>query len=406
MDDNGSQAAANGNESILQDCVLLIDWENFKYSLLNQGQTPSLSTLREIAERHGRIVLARAYADWQEHRDDPGSLYAAGIEPVYVPTTFHGAEDGGIRRWKNSIDVKLTADCIELAYRFPQVRTFVLVSGDQDFLHVVNTLRPTGRRVVTIGLSWSTSPRLAERVDEVVLYDQVAAPKAPEATETSTPLDQKDRVAIAVAIERLEAYGELEEWQTQAWERGLKHMLHFVRGARAASEHVLLSNVGADLRSRVPDLEYRRVFKGRLKEAGQALEFAGLVKVLTRGLVDWVYLPTEDIKEQDEVPADSPDSSTRSLTWEDLDASEQTQALTAIRSFRAQPGISYITFNQIKEQVGRVLPWLGEPQLFRLVNDMIDRGIVVKKEDRTGFSPLTGGSYTFSAFELGPAANL
>ena len=61
-------------------------------------------------------------------------------------------------RIKNSVDVKMTADCIECAHSYPNINTFVLVSGDSDFLHVVNALRTMGKRVVIIGVSWSTLP--------------------------------------------------------------------------------------------------------------------------------------------------------------------------------------------------------------------------------------------------------
>lgn len=70
------------------DAALLIDWENLKFSLQQRDIRPNVSAIRDTAERFGRVVVARAYADWQDgwHRADPTHLYAAGIEPVYVPT--------------------------------------------------------------------------------------------------------------------------------------------------------------------------------------------------------------------------------------------------------------------------------------------------------------------------------
>jgi len=71
-----------------QDAALLIDWENLKFSLMQRGMRPNVSALRDKAESFGRVVVARAYADWQDgyHTQDPRNLYAGGIEPVYVPT--------------------------------------------------------------------------------------------------------------------------------------------------------------------------------------------------------------------------------------------------------------------------------------------------------------------------------
>jgi len=157
---------SNAGDTGQADAALLIDWENLKYSLENRGYRVSISALRDNAESHGRLVVARAYADWQEHGVDAGALYASGIEPVYVPVRRQ-IEDDGRTRTKNSVDVKLTADCIDLIHRFPNITTYILVSGDQDFIHVINTLRPYGKRTALIGVSWSTSIRLAEQVDAI-----------------------------------------------------------------------------------------------------------------------------------------------------------------------------------------------------------------------------------------------
>ena len=169
-----------------EDVALFIDWENFKISLATGRRTPNVSALKEEVSNLGRVVVAKAYADWvtrapelrgaSQFINDPPALYAAGIEPVYVPTRIFSGSAGGSEpprgpRVKNSVDVKMTADCIECAHSYPNILTFVLVSGDSDFIHVVNTLRTMGKRVVVIGVSWSTSRRLADQVDGLILYD-------------------------------------------------------------------------------------------------------------------------------------------------------------------------------------------------------------------------------------------
>ena len=129
-------------------------------------------------------MVGKAYADWvtrapelrgaSQFTNDPPALYAAGIEPVYVPTRLPpvGAPSDSYRtaRVKNSVDVKMTADCIECAHSYSNIGTYVLVSGDSDFIHVINTLRAMGKRVIIIGVSWSTSRRLADQVDGLILY--------------------------------------------------------------------------------------------------------------------------------------------------------------------------------------------------------------------------------------------
>ena len=78
------------------DVALFIDWENFKISLAAGSRNPNLSSLKEEVSNQGRVVVAKAYADWvtrapelrgaSQFINDPPSLYAAGIEPVFVPT--------------------------------------------------------------------------------------------------------------------------------------------------------------------------------------------------------------------------------------------------------------------------------------------------------------------------------
>ena len=167
------------------DVALFIDWENFKISLASGHRSPNVTALKEEVGNHGRVVVGKAYADWvtrapelrgaSQFTNDPPALYAAGIEPVYVPTRLPpvGAPSDSYRtaRVKNSVDVKMTADCIECAHSYSNIGTYVLVSGDSDFIHVINTLRAMGKRVIIIGVSWSTSRRLADQVDGLILYD-------------------------------------------------------------------------------------------------------------------------------------------------------------------------------------------------------------------------------------------
>ncbi len=156
------------------DVALFIDWENFKYSLYEVSRLPNITALLDAVRlRYGRPVIARAYADWQDyyHRRswDQMSLYGAGIEPVYVPSR---RSPFGQERIKNSVDVKMSLDCLEVSFTEPHIQTFVLVAGDADFLHVAAALRRRGAAVVMIGVSGSTSGRLEGIVDEIVFYDE------------------------------------------------------------------------------------------------------------------------------------------------------------------------------------------------------------------------------------------
>lgn len=168
----------------LGDVALYIDWENIKYSLLNkENRLPNAMAIKDAAAKFGRVVAAKAYANWQEgqHLRDPNDLYSAGIEPIYVPTVILGfgdAPDGQPRR-KNSIDIKLAVDCVDASLSNPNISTFVLVTGDGDFVHLINTLRLRGKRVVVIGTSWSTSWQLTSSADHFLAYDVTVDPVSP-----------------------------------------------------------------------------------------------------------------------------------------------------------------------------------------------------------------------------------
>ncbi|TAK27666.1 MAG: NYN domain-containing protein [Chloroflexota bacterium] len=254
--------------------AFFIDWENIKFSLKNRNLTPNISELREEAESHGRVVIARAYADWENdvHRGDSTKLYTAGIEPVYVPTYY----DGVMARRKNSVDIKLTVDCIEVCHRYANLTTFVLASGDADFIHVINALRPYGKKVVVVGVSWSTSSRLAERVDELVYIDKDSEPARPAQPRSLSVADVREVFDILVDI---------------------------VREYRQTQRVPLLTWLRVELNRRVPRFDHRRYGYMRFKQFVQAAAQQGRLQIVTRGLVDWVLLPGE------EVPMESSDTS-------------------------------------------------------------------------------------------------
>ena len=286
------------------DVALFIDWENFKISLAAGNRTPNLSSLKEEISEHGRVVVAKAYADWvtrapelrgaSQFNNDPPSLYAAGIEPVFVPTrvpSTQASSANGMRtyRVKNSVDVKMTADCIECAHSYPNIGTFVLVSGDSDFLHVVNALRTMGKRVVIIGVSWSTSRRLADQVDSLLLYDKDVDPLAPQPA--VLPQHAPQREARNEAPELAEVIRAIEE---------------IIRDDRAAGGNPLLTSIKQRLMRRYPGFDEKKLgFSGFKKLMARAAE-DGNIKLIHAGLVDWAIMADEETPESatEETPAD------------------------------------------------------------------------------------------------------
>ena len=287
------------------DVALFIDWENFKISLSAGNRSPNLSSLKEEISEHGRVVVAKAYADWvtrapelrgaSQFINDPPSLYAAGIEPVFVPTrvpSTQASSANGMRtyRVKNSVDVKMTADCIECAHSYPNIGTFVLVSGDSDFLHVVNALRTMGKRVVIIGVSWSTSRRLADQVDSLLLYDKDVDPLAPQPA--VLPQHAPQREARNEEPELTDVIRAIEE---------------IIRDDRAAGGQPLLTSIKQRLMRRYPGFDEKKLgYSGFKKLMGRVAE-DGNIKLIHAGLVDWAIMADEETPESatEEVPTEA-----------------------------------------------------------------------------------------------------
>ena len=281
------------------DVALFIDWENFKISLAAGNRSPNLSSLKEEVSNQGRVVVAKAYADWvtrapelrgaSQFINDPPSLYAAGIEPVFVPTRIPSTQAStanGMRtyRVKNSVDVKMTADCIECAHSYPNIGTFVLVSGDSDFLHVVNALRTMGKQVVIIGVSWSTSRRLADQVDSLLLYDKDVDPLAPQ---PAVLPQHANRPSLNPAA------------PTEAPELAdvIKAIEDIIREERGAGSNPLLTSIKQRLMRRYPAFDEKKLgFSGFKKLMARAAE-DGNIKLIHAGLVDWAIMADEETPE-------------------------------------------------------------------------------------------------------------
>jgi uncharacterized LabA/DUF88 family protein len=139
----------------MRDCdskvALLVDFENLVFGLQEvHGDEfagyvePEL--LFRLAEEYGQVVVANAYADWRSRSVNQfqTDLYRLGLDLVHV---FAKRQQS---RVKNAVDVKMAVDAVEAIWTLPHVTTFVIVSGDRDFIHVLKTLRRHGKTVVGV----------------------------------------------------------------------------------------------------------------------------------------------------------------------------------------------------------------------------------------------------------------
>ncbi|MEJ7872667.1 MAG: NYN domain-containing protein [Rubrobacteraceae bacterium] len=155
-----------------EDLAIFIDWENIYISTVTEyGTKPNVSAILEKSREYGRIVTANAYADWTDgdFRDAPPTLYSNGISPRYISARYFPGGRSHKRR-TNSIDVMLAVECSDYLHYHPQVDTYVLVTGDGDFIPLVSLLRSRGKNVVVIGVSEATSYHLIESADHFISY--------------------------------------------------------------------------------------------------------------------------------------------------------------------------------------------------------------------------------------------
>lgn len=131
---------------------------------------PALFDMTIVLERlveKGKIVAKRAYSDWSRFPEYVHPLHELGIELIEIP------ERG--MTGKNSADIRLVVDAMELSYAKEHIDTFVIVSGDSDFTPLVSKLKENGRTVIGLGMKESTSDLLATNCDEFIYYEDLRA---------------------------------------------------------------------------------------------------------------------------------------------------------------------------------------------------------------------------------------
>ncbi len=113
----------------------------------------------------GKIVVKRAYADWDRHRDDKRSFHQAGVELIDIPQLQPSGQGGA--------GIRIAVDAMELCYSKQHLDTFVLISGDGDLIPLVSKLKANGKHVIGVGSSESAAPSLIDNCDEYLLYEDV-----------------------------------------------------------------------------------------------------------------------------------------------------------------------------------------------------------------------------------------
>jgi hypothetical protein len=360
-----------------------------------------VQALKEAAGRFGRVISAKAYANWQEGQNlrDPNDLYSVGIEPIYVPTIFIGpgdsGVDGGLRR-KNSVDIKLAVDVMEFAHAGAPVQTFVFVTGDGDFIHLVNALRARGKRVVIIGTSWNTSWQLTSSADQFIPYDvdvDPATPRAPVKPAAQMPIDETFKV--------------------------LADVVKYVREKRRPN---VFAQVKLLLATRLGSFDEQTYGYAKFKDYMKEAERRGYVKTQTVGLTDRVYLPDEEIEsglatetpqevesEVEEAARDGqpeerlvrPTRPMAQTAGRGLDPSDEHHLTGLVRFIdMLEQGSPFMSFNYIvnRSAESRLVP-MTVPEISGLIDRAIQDGLFLT-DTRTILDRITGEYRDINIFRL------
>lgn len=155
---------ASSNENVSM--ALFCDFENVALGVRDANYDKF--DIKPVLERlllKGSIVVKKAYCDWDRYKSFKASMHEANFELIEIP---HVRQSG-----KNSADIRMVVDALDLCYTKSHVDTFVIISGDSDFSPLVSKLRENAKKVIGVGVKQSTSDLLVANCDEFIFYDDL-----------------------------------------------------------------------------------------------------------------------------------------------------------------------------------------------------------------------------------------
>jgi uncharacterized protein (TIGR00288 family) len=222
--------------SEITNMALFCDFENVALGV-NDAKYSKFD-IDKVLERlllKGSIVVKKAYCDWERYKSFKAPMHEASFELIEIP---HLRMSG-----KNSADIRMVVDALDLCYTKSHVDTFVIISGDSDFSPLVSKLRENNKVVIGVGVKNSTSDLLIANCDEFIFYDDLvrekpvrkrAVPKKPSPKPESSgavaeaapkPDDDKKQEALDLILETIEALGTERGDDEKIWGSMVKQAL-------------------------------------------------------------------------------------------------------------------------------------------------------------------------------------
>jgi len=207
--------------------AIFCDYENVAIGV--QDADYEEFNIQPVIERlldKGTIVVKRAYADWENYKSAKRPLHEAAFELIEVP---HVSYSG-----KNSADIRLVVDALDICYTKDHLDLFVVISGDSDFSPLVSKLRENNKKVIGLGVKNSTSDLLIDNCDEYIYYDDLVREQSGGSSddgsqkseqqnqEPKTPYGEKQE-AIEMVLDQVEAL--FRERDSNLWSSLVKQTL-------------------------------------------------------------------------------------------------------------------------------------------------------------------------------------
>jgi uncharacterized protein (TIGR00288 family) len=186
----------------ISNMALFCDFENIALGVRDARYAQF--DIKKVLERlllKGSIVVKKAYCDWDRYKDFKTTMHEAAFELIEIP---HVRQSG-----KNSADIRMVVDALDLCYTKSHVDAFVIISGDSDFSPLVSKLRENNKYVIGIGVKNSTSDLLSANCDEFIFYDDLV--REQEAKQNRTA--KKAPAKVAMSNKKTGAKGEEDKRQ-------------------------------------------------------------------------------------------------------------------------------------------------------------------------------------------------
>jgi uncharacterized protein (TIGR00288 family) len=181
--------------------AVFVDLENLAMGFQNQRKTRfDIQKVLERLVEKGKLIVKKAYADWNRYQNYTAPFHEAAIELIEIPKRTQTG--------KNSADIRLVVDAMDLAWSKPHVDTFVIVSGDSDFSPLVSKLKENGKHVIGLGMKGSTSELLRDNCDEFIYYEDLERQEQDEqqlATNLYADMPDRKREVYSLLLEACNA---------------------------------------------------------------------------------------------------------------------------------------------------------------------------------------------------------